>query len=523
MDGAVGVGRLPVDGGVARPEPACWVVLSGRLPGLASSGSLVHIFLPLGFFILYWCFDWQVFWVDVGVFRACFEMRAGVDRPSGFFLRVSTLHGFPPAVASLARAMFVAVAMLAQLGVCLCQARPEVDGRVLLAKAARNLKDAAGAQRRYACEASVTRERFGPTEGSAAGRLLTSERLRVEVAVFGGRQMFAWPGDGSFRYERLDEMVGSGASGTGEFGPFAASFLTESDPASVRLKWVVRHGGEEVAEYGYRVRASRSHYEVVIGRGERERTGYEGSLFVDAATGGLRRIIIRVTDPPAASGVVRAEADTRYRREEGSARAGLFPEESVLTLELHGGSKAVNRTVYGGCREFRAESEISFGERTGTGAGDAVAGEPGLPPGIEIRTKMLEAFSSTSGAAGDLWEMELARPIKRGGATLAPKGAVLKGRVVEVLREYVPQASVLVAIRFGTLEFDGKRIRVLLSAKALPAPLSDHSGWDPASQERNRKVGPRATGGEPSVARIRAFGTGTIRFSKGQEMAWETQ
>lgn len=178
---------------------------------------------------------WRLPSVGVVSFRASYRARAGVGRTSGFFLRVATLHGFPAALAAAAWAAFAAVAVLAQVGACLCQTQAGVDERALLAKAARNLENAVGAQRRYACEASVTRERFGPVGDGSSGRLLTSERLRVEVAVFGGRQMFAWPGEGSFRYERLDDMVGGGASGTGEFGPFAASFLTESDPGSVWL------------------------------------------------------------------------------------------------------------------------------------------------------------------------------------------------------------------------------------------------------------------------------------------------
>ena len=46
------------------------------------------------------------------------------------------------------------------------------------------------------------------------------DRLRLEVAVVGGQELFAWPGAARFEREDPLEIVGSGPTGTGEYAGF---------------------------------------------------------------------------------------------------------------------------------------------------------------------------------------------------------------------------------------------------------------------------------------------------------------
>src|SRR5579875_2325386 len=47
--------------------------------------------------------------------------------------------------------------------------------------------------------------------------LAWTDRVRLDVAVFDGRELFSWPGGQHFHHEDFDKLVGSGASSAGEF------------------------------------------------------------------------------------------------------------------------------------------------------------------------------------------------------------------------------------------------------------------------------------------------------------------
>jgi hypothetical protein len=391
----------------------------------------------------------------------------------------------------------------------------------LIAAAAKRIEAGVDRQRRFACDASIAREFYHIVDIGQTRSVLWRDRLRVEVAVFDGRQFFSWPGTGAFRFEGLEEMTGGGASGSGDFGPFAASFLADSDPASVRFRGVGEWAGRRVAEYTYDVPLVSSHYEVKAGPDRFERTAYQGSMFVDAETGDLHRLVIRVPWPPAGSGVLRAEVDTRYEPQQ--AGGGLFPSASTLTLTLNGGGEAINRTTYRGCHVFSSESTIRFDAGSGT-AGEAKVAATlfRVPAGLEVRSTMITPIDSRTASAGDFFEARVVDPVRQHRQIVVPKGALLHGRIVELEQRYYPGVSVRVMLKFDSVEFDGRSIPITLAARAtIPAPLYGDT------QIRSRAVSP-VTPSEPEdhgehIASIWVFGKDRVRFDTHALMRWETQ
>ncbi len=414
----------------------------------------------------------------------------------------------------------------AATGIVAAEAPSGIDPDALLKLAADKIEKAVGRQQRFTCDAMISREFYrNDTSGSEESgvdirsqqrSLAWRDSLHVEVAVFDGRQFFSWPGTGAFRFESLNEMTGGGASSTGDFGPFAASFLADSDPASVRFRGVGKWAGQRIAEYSYEVPLVSSHYEIRTAPHRFERTAYEGSMFVDAGTGDLRRLVIKVPWPPPASGVLRVEVDSSYEPRRSGGSADLFPSASTLTMALNAGGAAINRTTYRSCRLFSSQSTLRFDAPSGAAPEPKGTATPSrLPAGLQLRSTMLTPIDSRTASAGDLFEARVVDPVLQGKQTIVPKGAVLHGRIVELEQQYYPSVSVRVMLRFSSVAFDGKSFPISLASRG---PAGSTAGLP---RERTAEREPENE--EEHVASIWAFGTRRLRLDSHTVWLWETQ
>jgi hypothetical protein len=312
-----------------------------------------------------------------------------------------------------------------------------IEPDALLRLAMKRIEAAFERQRRFTCDAIVSREFYGASDRRRV--LVWKDRLHVDVAVFDGEQSFAWPGTGTFRFKSLDEMTGTGASGTGDFGPFAASFLADSDPASIRFRGV--------GQYDYDVPVANSHYTIKTGEDRFERTAYQGSMFVDPRTGDLRRLVIRAPSPPAGSDVLRVAVDTSYQPQRSIGGPDLFPVSSTLTMTLTGGNEAINRMAYRGCRAFTSKSTVQF-DGSPDPPQQIKPAPAAVPPGLPVRCRLLAPIDSRTAAAGDSFEARLVEPIEQDKRILLPKGATLHGRIVGLEQHYSEGKSVRIRLEF---------------------------------------------------------------------------
>src|SRR5579863_8921162 len=120
---------------------------------------------------------------------------------------------------------------------------------------------------RYTCVQTVNRAQYRPQYGirpascralidarrqmSSPGYLIVRDRLRLDVAVVDGAETFSWAGASRFETSNVDDLVTSGATGSGEFVSYLTSvFGADTDSIS----WLGR------SMFAFHVPLEKSHY-----------------------------------------------------------------------------------------------------------------------------------------------------------------------------------------------------------------------------------------------------------------------
>lgn len=403
------------------------------------------------------------------------------------------------------------------------QARGEADPNALLTRAIETIRRNASNLPRFTCGLTLNRSMYiapqsgvpymrppeNALEAGSGRRLAWTDHLHLEIAVSEGREMFSWPGAASFESGSLEDMAPGGATGSGEFGPFQIGvFLADADPLSFRYAGTTSLSGYRVAEYHYRVPVETSHYLIRTELGF-DPTGYEGSFWIDLQSSDLRRLSVEVNHPPDGSHVTGARVLIDYQRQQiGSANA-LLPTSSALRMALESGGLAVNRNEYGNCRQFEAESTVSFESTPSASAVGEPDREPSLaelPAGLIFDTALTTPIDTRTTFTGDAIEAKVIRQIKEGTRLVIPAGARMRGRVLRLEQHLYPEPCVVLGIRFDRLELNGVWV---------PVRLVRHR----AKEEMSLMPGEH----RPDVTTSVSFGRTNLRLAKGTVLNWETR
>src|SRR5580658_2458066 len=89
------------------------------------------------------------------------------------------------------------------------------------------------------------------TEQAPSGFLIVRDRLRLDVAVVDGAETFSWAGARRFETSHVDELVKSGATGSGEFVSYLISIFGKDTDS-------ISYLGQSM--FGFHVPLEKSHY-----------------------------------------------------------------------------------------------------------------------------------------------------------------------------------------------------------------------------------------------------------------------
>lgn len=383
-------------------------------------------------------------------------------------------------------------------------AAPPEDAR--LAGIIKKMADNLARLPNYTCTQTIDRWR----RGEPCPRCEYRDRLRLEVAVVGKRERYAWPGAQAFEDQDIFGFVGHGSILTGDFAGFAKGVFL-NDQAAYSYVGETKLGGRRTFRYSFNIPAGHSGFRAQAGQ-TAAYVGYFGSFWVDTETLDVLRLDFQTAEIPRQVAIEVARASILYVRAQIGNSAFLLPQTTETTILARNGIRSRNLTRYGACHQYVGESTIRFSESGEPSA--APAPQPGpasaasVPPRLSLDTVLESPIQFAECAIGDAVTLAVARPA-HSGAFVVPEGALLRGRIVRMVADIRPEPFTTIGLRVSTLEFGDRRFEF----HGALVGLSVLSGRSRTQEPRVQMKGPDA---------ILFLGPGQSAIPKGTHFYWTT-
>jgi hypothetical protein len=191
-----------------------------------------------------------------------------------------------------------------------------------------------------------------------ASDYIQHDRVEVEVAFVGKRELFARPGESDFAEASLSKLVPLGTIGTGNFGSHTHSIFVE-DAASFNYVGISKKDGHRAYRFDFQVSQAKSRF-LVKHNGAQSIVAYYGSFWADVDTYDLVRLEIRADHIPSNIGVRFVNTKMRYAMIQFNDSEFLLPGRSELEASDSDGVYSLDAVALKRCREFRGDSVVTY-------------------------------------------------------------------------------------------------------------------------------------------------------------------
>lgn len=383
----------------------------------------------------------------------------------------------------------------------------------LLARVNEQMRDGMKRMPNFTCTEKIERRIYSVGNSS---RCEYMDRVRLAVAVIGGREAFAWPENSSFDRVNPVEIIGEGPIGTGDFFGFARTVFISDAPTYTYRGFEIQEG-QALVRFDYRVPKEKSRY--LIRAGLEATVGFHGSFWVNPTTAHVAALEVNAEDIPEAFGVAEVRTLITYAQKELEGELHSFPESSELfSKERDNGRELRNRIEFSDCRRYTGESTLIFGD-TAPGAHEATRETRNevVPPGLKIDVTLDTPIDIGKSGAGDRITATVQRPVKGQGFDI-PAGAKLIGRILRFSVD-IQALRTLVAFEFNGLRVDDREIEFIgrLRSRGSMRGLTDLSSSKTLTASDLAAITPEWR----NAARWRLSHPLT-RIKPGFKMTWET-
>ena len=228
----------------------------------------------------------------------------------------------------------------------------------------------------------------------------------MDVAYASAQELYAWPGDD--RFERgIEALVpGRGMVSNGSYALHTRKLFL-SNAAAFAAPVETDCGGERCIRLDFAVPSISSGYTLGGNHGSTP-VALAGSVWFDRASLDIRRLLVRVDDPPRTVPVAATREETVYGTVPFGDTAAVLPQSSELLLTDRNGSQSLNRSVFNQCHQFAGSATISYGNAEVDLAPAAISHAVSLPAGLELELA-LDGPVGPDPAEGDLFTARVTR------------------------------------------------------------------------------------------------------------------
>jgi hypothetical protein len=186
------------------------------------------------------------------------------------------------------------------------------------------------------------------------------DRVELEVAVVGDRELFSRAGETRFEEQPIHQIVPGGMIGNDAFGSHDDDVFA-GDAATFKYAGSCKKDGHKTWRYDFRVPQESSRLLVKKNDSGGATVGYQGSFWVDAETLDMVRLEWKAHHIPPSVGLSSVEKSMRYKSVRIGTSEFLLPIHSELASFDQGGNYRLNTTSLERCLEFTGEAVVTYG------------------------------------------------------------------------------------------------------------------------------------------------------------------
>jgi hypothetical protein len=343
------------------------------------------------------------------------------------------------------------------------------DGPDILKRIRENVIDSVARLPRYTCSLKIERAQYEAAPGHARncdglaaqqsrgkiGRLVETDRVRLDVAIGLDTEIYSWPGENRFDDRDVFDLVSAGALQNGGFFFLAAIFV--GDAANFTYDGPKVLDGRTLAEFRFRVPLDHSDYKFANRSGYSTIAGYGGTVFADPKTGDLVRLVIHTSGLPEDSGACEATTMLDYSRVRLNDSQFLLPRQARLDILQTDGAELRNTTDYSSCREVPGSMAVKFDEPPAPTPSPPTFT---LPAGAAFKLLFTEPIDTATAAAGDRIRAILSATIVDPSSKdiLVPAGAEIAARIIRLEHFPGPPAEARMLVKLETINVGGTNL-----------------------------------------------------------------